>query len=101
MPRTYVGRVGAGALISAVFAGGLLGLTRTDADYCTGSPKCSGPPPPAYCTSPDCVGGTPPNATLLSAGRIAGVVSAAGTGPSVNCPPPDAASTSSGDKPNC
>ena len=65
MLKALVSRVAAGAVISAAVTVGSLGLTATAAGACTGSPECSGGPPPAAaaagaCADPDCVRGVPP-----------------------------------------
>ena len=65
MLKTHVSRLAAGAVISAALTAGSLSLTATAASACTGSPHCSGGPPPAAapasaCTEPPCVKGVPP-----------------------------------------
>jgi hypothetical protein len=111
-----------GALVSAAFAAGLIGLTATTAGACTGTPhRGDGPPPAAApascpdpqctsgvppaaasleCTNPECVGGTPPAATLVSARWIrppavdAAVSEVSADAVTVNCPPPDSSAAS-------
>jgi len=67
MPKAWISRAAAGAMVSAALMAGSLALAATAASACTGSPNCGGGPPPAAART-----GT----------------STASVGP-INCPPPN------------
>jgi len=108
MLRTYVGRVTAGAVISAALAAGSLSLTAAAASTCT-TPDCIRGVPPAAaaaaleCSDPSCLSGTRPAAPPGSrlAGRAghggpsapARAGTAAASAATINCPPPNPKAT--------
>jgi len=116
MPRTYVGRAAASAVISAALAVGSLSLATPAAGACT-DPDCTRGVPPAAasalaCSEPSCLSGTRPAAApwpgsrrtgqaghggqlARAAGGVSTAVPPAQTGPGtasaapINCPPPN------------
>jgi hypothetical protein len=72
MPRTYVGRVAASAVISAALAVGSLSLATPAAGACT-DPDCTrGVPPALACSEPSCLSGTRPAAAPWPGSRRTG-----------------------------
>jgi len=76
MPRTYVSRVVASAVLSAALAVGSLSLTTPAAGACT-DPDCTRGVPPAAatalaCSEPSCLSGTRPAAATWPGSRRAG-----------------------------
>jgi hypothetical protein len=81
MLKTHVSRLAAGAVISAAFTFGSLGLAATAAGACT-TPDCTrGVPPVAAsameCSEPKCLSGTRPAAAPASS-AAAGLAGTAG-----------------------
>jgi len=66
VPKIYLSRLMAGAVLSAVLTVGSLSLAATPASVGGGPPKWNGGPPPvaapASCPTPDCIRGVPPAA---------------------------------------
>ena len=114
MPKIYLSRLMAGAVLSAVLTVGSLSLAATPASVGGGPPKWNGGPPPvaapASCPTPDCIRGVPPvtrvSALECSEPRcLPGTTPAAapwpGARPAINCPPSIVARAIGGGGPGC